>query len=151
MTLSIEECFWEQVDKSAGPDGCWIWMVGRYPPKPCTYYGKFYYWGRYRAAHRFAWEMTNGPIPESALVCHHCDNPPCVNPAHLFVGTDADNSRDAAQKGRRPCKLTTKDVRCIRERYAQGGITYGALGELYGVSASSIGAIVRRHAWRHVP
>ncbi len=151
MTLSEEERFWEHVDKSAGPDGCWIWMLVCYPPKPCTNYGRFHYKGKTHVAHRFAWMLTNGPIPESALICHHCDNPPCVNPAHLFVGTDATNAQDSSNKGRRHSKLTKSDVIGIRDWYAQGGVTYQDIADSYGLSYNHVSMIVRHKAWRHVP
>ena len=75
---------------------CWLWNRGRLN-RPFDY-------GRYRGqpAHRAVWVLFNGPIPDGMLICHHCDNPPCINPDHLFLGTDADNVQDAIDKGRRP-------------------------------------------------
>jgi len=89
--------FWAKVDKSAGEDACWLWTAR-------TSDGGY---GRFNAistqgiqAHRYAWEQVNGPIPKGLLVCHTCDNPPCCNPAHLFLGTNTDNARDRDRKGR---------------------------------------------------
>lgn len=82
--------FWSMVAKS---DGCWVWTGTRWS----TGYGRLV---GGRAAHRVAWELTNGPIPRGLLVCHHCDNPPCCRPDHLFLGTSKDNAMDASAKGR---------------------------------------------------
>jgi hypothetical protein len=94
--------FWKKVDQSGGPDACWVWTAGR---GGTMGYGSFQM-GTYRnthhvRAHRMAWELTNGPIPAGKYVCHRCDNPPCCNPAHLFLGTQGDNLRDMYAKGRR--------------------------------------------------
>jgi len=84
--------FWKQVDKSGGDDACWIWNGY----KLTSGYGQYYHVG----AHRVAWIETHGDIPDNLLVCHHCDNPSCVNPKHLFLGTHRDNTQDMIAKGR---------------------------------------------------
>jgi hypothetical protein len=101
--------------------------------------------------HRIAWARANGKGPGRFHVCHACDNPACVNPDHLFLGTQADNMADMDKKGRRPsgveahqAKLTSKEVAEIRTRYAQGGITQKALGRLYNISQMQVSRIVRR-------
>ncbi len=108
-------------------------------------------------AHRVSYEIFVGPIPSGLSVLHRCDNPPCVNPVHLFVGTAADNSADACAKGRirrgeRPgvSKLTEAAVRQIRIRYASGGVTQKKLAAEYGISMSVLGRIIRRIDWKHV-
>ena len=86
--------FWEKVDKHA-EGGCWVWTGTR----------QVFGYGislRYRLAHRVSWEIANGPIPDGLWVLHRCDNPPCVNPAHLFLGTQTENMRDMTAKGRHP-------------------------------------------------
>lgn len=85
--------FWCKV-KLAGADECWEWIAG----KDKDGYG----WFKRDRAHRAAWIFFNGRIPEGFLVLHTCDNPPCVNPAHLFLGTQQDNMTDCLKKGRRP-------------------------------------------------
>lgn len=85
--------FWSKVNKT---DGCWLWIASRHKKG----YGQFKLDGKMRKAHRVAWELTYGPIPPDKNVCHTCDNPPCVRPDHLFLGTNGDNVRDAVKKGR---------------------------------------------------
>jgi HNH endonuclease len=103
--------FWNKADTSH-VDGCWNWVGSKR-----NGYGVIRKYRLYYYAHRVAWELTNGAIPSGLFVCHHCDNPPCVNPAHLFLGTHADNMRDKTDKGRIP--------RYTRERYQRMGYVGG--------------------------
>ena len=92
--MTLEERFWSKVRKADG-DACWAWTGAKRSD-----YGAIKIAGDSVLAHRVAWELTNGPIPEGQHVLHRCDNPPCVNPSHLFTGSHADNMRDAFRKGR---------------------------------------------------
>lgn len=95
--------FWENVRKS---DGCWEWTAYRTTAKSQRHrgavgYGRFMVtWRRVILAHRYSWELHNGLVPDGMVVCHHCDNPACVRPDHLFVGTQKDNIQDMLKKGR---------------------------------------------------
>lgn len=95
---TLEERFWGKVEKSTDPDGCWEWTAGRFSKG----YGAFSIKGRNQKANRVAWQLVHGTIPEGLCVLHKCDNPGCVRPDHLFLGTNLDNSKDCSQKGRRP-------------------------------------------------
>jgi hypothetical protein len=144
--------FWAKVDKR-GPDECWEWQGSRHPKG----YGST---KKNKRTHRVAWELTNGPIPAGLLVCHKCDNPPCVNPAHLFLGTSADNVHDMMKKGRRRAvyhlgddhpgaKITEADVIAIL-RARKRSVPLRILAERYGVSVSLISRIALGLAWAHV-
>lgn len=151
----LSERFWEKV-KKAGPDDCWLWTA----TVTRAGYGKIGRGGRDEVedyAHRVSWELHNGPIPDGYFLCHRCDNPPCVNPTHLFLGTPADNVADAIKKGRHirgeavgGCLLTADKVVEIRRLYAAGGVRQEDLATRYGVTRSNIGAIVRGKSWKHL-
>lgn len=146
--------FWDNVDKR-GADECWEWQAARKGPG----YGTFRKTkgGPPFNAHRVAYELANGPIPPGLHVCHRCDNPPCVNPAHLFVGTARDNVRDRVAKGRfigeqsSTPKLRETDVAGILDAYAAGGISMRELGARYGVTWGNVRSIVYGKTWKHAP
>jgi hypothetical protein len=152
----LPERFWEKVPLG---DGCREWADARNRKG----YGVANLPGQRTApAHRVAWELANGrPVPAGLCVCHTCDNPPCCNPAHLFLGTRADNNADMYAKGRgghgwvpgEKCgtaRLTAAQVSEIRHRYASGGLSHRALAREYGVHYRQIGRIVRGLSWKHL-
>lgn len=89
----VDEKFWMKVNYT---ETCWLWTGTRYP----TGYGRVRFRGKWGGAHRAAWILMNGDLDPQMCICHHCDNPPCVRPDHLFIGTRKDNLHDAIRKGR---------------------------------------------------
>lgn len=138
--------FWERVTKA---DGCWI-CSGR-PDK--FGYKKANLNKRQQLAHRVSWQLSFGPIPDGLCVLHKCDNPPCVRPDHLFLGTKADVQKDAASKNRLPhgedrpdAKLTVEAVMEIRKSV---GVYQRVLAGKFGVSQSLISLVKHKKVWRH--
>ncbi len=144
--LALETRFWARVKKS---DGCWLWQGS----KLVSGYGSLKVPPKSWRAHRLAWTLTYGDIPEGLNVCHKCDTPLCVNPSHLWLGTQAANNADRDAKGRsRPycfAKLTESDVRQIRIGLEQGE-TQVVLARRYGVTSPQISYIKNRKTWKHV-
>jgi len=145
--------FWNRVDRTDGPDACW----------PCSYvrdrqgYPVLSRFHVRMQASRYAWSITNGPIPIGLCVCHRCDNPICVNPAHLFLGTKAENSADMVAKGRqRPprgerspsAKLTTDQVQFLRANYPR--LTAASMARDMGISKQNALNIIQRKKWSHI-
>lgn len=149
--------------------GCIVWTRARNRKG----YGQIRVRSRLRIAHRLSWEMAHGEIPAGMMVLHRCDNPPCVNPAHLFLGTNSDNQKDSVAKGRhwmkrhpeqttflshgirprgeqcRCARLTAESVREIRRLRAEG-VPAAELAQRYGVKREQIYKIALGYAWRHV-
>ena len=155
MKGSLEQRFWAKVDKSGGDDACWIWTAAVVKDKG---YGKLSVsTSVWKPAHIVSWRLANGAVPSGLCVLHKCDNPPCVNPKHLFLGTLADNnadmkSKDRHQRGERhyDAILTDEDIPKIRLAYANRQASYSVLGRRYGVSGSAIYAVVKRKTWKHI-
>lgn len=146
MTEKNKKNFWKKVLKT---ESCWIWLAHRHPQG----YGVLTVSGKNCRAHRFSWELHNGQIPHGLWVLHKCDNPPCVNPGHLFLGTRSDNMNDCSAKGRmlngeknHNARLTIGDVVIIRS----SARARRALGKEFGVSVTTISNIQNGNSWKHV-
>lgn len=160
--------FWGFVTKS---EGCWIWNGC----KDRDGYGFFRYKGKNLRAHRVSYEIHVGEILNGNLICHHCDNPPCVNPEHLFPGTAQDNWDDCVKKQRacwkpdhpfrknpmllrhgekvNTAKLTAEKVVELRKRYQAGPMRYGFVSRLaseFGINRTHLYNIVRGRSWKHI-
>jgi len=157
----LSERFWEKVEKR-GPDECWEWKAYREK----TGYGQLQV-GTYETpdatrSHRIAWELTNGPIPDGLHVCHHCDNPPCCNPTHLFLGTHQDNMDDMLAKGRdsKPPRVhvtgeqngrsvyTNDQVGNFRREFHKAGVSIRAFAILKDVSYPTMWRIINHATYQ---
>lgn len=151
LTAPLVVRFWRYVKKQNDTDACWEWE-GK---TEYTGYGRLKHDGKSLLAHRVSWTLHNGDIPDGLLVCHKCDNPPCVNPNHLFIGTQKENLADRAAKGRfHPTKgdrhgmskLTEKDVVSV----IMDGRSFDEIASIYGVTRSNIHYIKTAKSWKHL-
>lgn len=142
--LCSDKCrFFSHIKKT---DGCWMWQ--KY--KDRSGYGKAQFKGKkYTSAHRWAYELFIGPIPDGKFVCHSCDNTSCVNPSHLWIGTTQDNKKDQVKKGRAGIKLRESDVMEIRDLHSKGSGSQH-LAYLYKVTCGTISSIIKRRIWKHI-
>lgn len=153
---TIEQKFWKHVTP-CGDDECWVWQGRAYS----NGYGAITVSSRgHLLAHRVSYELHKGPIPDKQMICHKCDNPPCVNPAHLFAGTALENMQDMERKGRRARvgslgenhprhKVSESDVLEIRALWMQG-IPQTEIAKRFGIVKQQVNNIVHRISWKHV-
>jgi hypothetical protein len=168
MDTTLVNWVLKRIDRNGGPDACHPWTASRKP----TGYGTITWGGATLRAHRVAYEIAYGPIPAGKNVCHSCDNPPCCNPRHLWLGSQADNMADMARKGRvvtNPnrgeasiqAKLTDAEVLAIRAEYgnyrgvgrrpnSDRGPSRRQLATKYNVSKALIDHVLNGTAWKHV-
>lgn len=147
--VPTSELFWSRVVRGTESE-CWLW-VGPLRPHghgSCRLLGE-------QIAHRVAYRLAVGEIPPGSYVCHRCNNPPCCNPAHLYVGDAYTNAQDLVARRResegftdRRARLTWAQVCEMRARFAAGGVTQTALAGEYGVSLSQVQRVVRGKQWR---
>jgi len=141
---SLQRRFWQYTARQ-GLNDCWPWIGMR-----CKGYGKIKHRGKLVTASRASWTLHHGQIPDGLWVLHHCDNPECVNPAHLFLGTALDNSRDCREKGRfragQPRALT--DIEVIEIRGSADSVR--ELACRYGPTKTAIWKIKRRITYKDV-
>lgn len=151
------ELFWAKVDKGTKA-ACWEWRGHCYKK---TGYGQVWRNHKKLYAHRISWELTNGSIPPGLEICHKCDNPPCVNPAHLYAGTHKQNMEDMKRRGRAnggglqgeqvgTSKLKSTDIPKIRYLYSRGW-SQREIARFFRVTRCPIKRIVCRDGWNHVP
>lgn len=147
--------FWQKVIVK-GPEDCWEWQAA----SDTFGYGNFWSGTKHIKSHRFSWEIKNGEINNRDIcVCHKCDNPKCVNPNHLFLGSKAENNRDMKQKGRYHLNkgekhsrhiVNEKQVLDIRKLRQNTSMTYRNIGKLYGLTAAGVYGIIKRLNWKDV-
>jgi hypothetical protein len=151
---SVEDRFWKHVNKDGD---CWLWTAHTKTGKGYGRLGQGGKGGKYLLAHRVSYELHNGPIPEGLVVMHKCDNPKCVNPAHLMLGTTAENIKDAYAKGRKltPFKqgeahhIAVLNADIVREIRASP-LKNSQLARLYGCSRNAVSAVRLGRTWKHV-
>lgn len=151
----LYERFWAKVER-CGPDECWPWLGATHP----FGYGRIGVGRRStgdrrtETAHRVSWEINIGPVPRGKHVLHRCDNPPCVNPAHLFLGDQAENAHDMYRKGRGrgqfPAVLAPATVQEIRGRL-RAGESQDSVARALGISQTSVSQIARGQTYKIVP
>jgi len=154
----VAERYAAQIDRDTSPHGCHLWLGAL-----TNGYGKINVDGRMYRAHRVAWELAHGPIPDGYFICHNCpggDNRRCVNPAHLYLGTPTDNARDTVLKGRNAgfkkgaahvSKVLTVDkVLRMRQIYASGLLSYDEIARAFRFNRQTVRMAIKGETWREL-
>lgn len=153
----VGERIGEKTDRSGGPDACWPFSGG--DSRCRSGHRQVWHDGRMDQVHRAVWELEHGQIPDGMVVRHRCDNPSCVNPAHLELGSVADNNRDRDERGRHiplpgmkngNAKLTREEAVEIRRLAGEGRISQKRIAQMFGTSQGNVSLIHRGKAWSHV-
>lgn len=156
LTASDKRRFFKKIRWAGGKDECWLWRARK---RLGDDYGEFHLHGETARAHRVAYEIWNGPIPDGLFVMHKCDTPACVNPDHLVLGTNADNMADAVRKGRLDnrgerngqANLSEFAVILIREMdKLRPKPSQAVIARFFGVSQKQVSRIVLRQRWKHI-
>lgn len=150
MPINTKHPFWKHV-RIRRRTRCWQWLAS----KRGDGYGQYYFNHRNQGAHRVAYQLAVGPIPNGKHICHKCDNKECVNPTHFYVSTNKQNHIDAGQRGllrhgeSHPLhKLTEKQVLAIRRRYKPHLVTMQMLATEYGVAMTCIQSVIEMRTWK---
>lgn len=141
------------------PCGCWLWTGAKRDSR--VGYGEIRVFGKRMGAHRASYEAFIGPIPDGLFVCHHCDTPSCINPSHLYAGSNRENVMDAVRRGRWVVERRVNrgenhgmskldDIRVRKIRAIGGSLSQSKIAAMFGVSPSVIGEVLRRETWKHV-
>ena len=145
----LQTVFWHRVDKATTPDGCWTW-TGKLRQNG---YGDINIGPKRIKAHRLSWIVNHGNLPIDKQVCHTCDNPSCVRPDHLFLGTPAENAADKVRKGRQSIPPhTTSPARCEQIlTLRRQGCSFAAIGRTLSVSGNTVARVCALNGLRSLP
>lgn len=159
---SNKDRFLEKVNKD-GPyvkrlkSKCWVWTAAKMGKPPLFHYGQFSLDGKLDKAHRVSWRLFVGEIPKYQMVLHHCDNPECVNPRHLYIGNHQDNANDRIKRNRSRkgekspvSKLTDKQVLAIRKIHKVNNFSHQKIADQFNVCRETITQIINRRIWKHL-
>ena len=144
--VDIERKFWANVH-TPNPFDCWNWN-GR---KDKDGYGRFRFNSQDFYSHRVSWVLANGNIPNGLFICHHCDNPSCCNPEHLFIGTHLDNMFDMYSKGRGNRRFfSNSEVIEIRNLYENHNVLKSKIAYMFNASIDCINKIIKRETYKNI-